>query len=186
MFMCRTIRASAGVVGALMIGIAGADVSIATAQSSSAVGVQQSLPEKPIPYSWGDWLDCAPTEGGGGRSVGWEVTTASRTPNLDQIERIRFSNECAGTVYAMTFDTWGDPHLVRRAEIDFVGPVNVTLTQSDLKALGLSSFQPASALWTGSALINVAPAADRRGAETIVLGSFGPGTETDQDRCDVQ
>jgi hypothetical protein len=183
--MPRTIRANASVVGALMIVATGAATSSATVPSSSAVGVQQVLTQEPVPHTWGDWLDCAPTEAGGSGSVGWEVTTASRTSaNLDQIQRIRFSSECPGIVHAMTFDTWGDPQLIRTAEIDFVGPVDVTLSQSDLRALGLSSFQPAAALWPGSALVRIAP--DTRGPETTVLGTFGPGTGSVQERCDVR
>ena len=69
------------------------------------------------------------------------------------------------------------------AEIDFVGPVDVTLDRDDLDALGLGSFQQGAAMWGGAALVNIAP--ETRGRETTLLGTFGPGGPTDQGRCDV-
>ena len=98
----------------------------ATERSSSAVA-QPSATTVVSPLRWGDWLDCAPTDTGGTGSVGWELTTASPTSaKLADIERLRFSSECAGVTHAMTFDVWADPGLVITAEIDFVGPVDVT------------------------------------------------------------
>src|SRR5829696_3899772 len=111
--MSRTIRAKAGVVGTLMLVATGAAAGAAIVPSSSAVGAQQPVAQKPMSFAWGNWFDCAPTETGGSGSVGWEVTTDSRgATNLEHIQRIRFSSECPAIVYAMTFDTSGD-YLVR-------------------------------------------------------------------------
>jgi hypothetical protein len=118
-------------------------------------------------------MDCAPTDAGGTGSVGWELITASQTSaKLDDIERLRFSSECPGVTHAMTFDVWADPALVITAEIDFVGPVDVTLSQTDLRALGLGSFQGGASMWGGAALVNVAP--QTRDPRTTILGTFGP------------
>jgi hypothetical protein len=73
----------------------------------------------------------------------------------------------------MTFDLWADPALVITAEIDFVGPVDVTLSQTNLRALGLGSFQGA-AMWDGAALVNVS--AQTRHTRSTVLGTFGLAT----------
>ena len=156
--MSKTIRVAAGMVGALMtMATAATAATGATERSSSAVA--QPSATTVVPLRWGGWLDCAPTDTGGAGSVGWELTNASPTSGkIDDIERLRFSSECPGVTHVMTFDVWGE-HFgqVRTAEIDFIGPVDVTLSQTDLRALGLGSFQQGDAMWSGAALVNVAP-----------------------------
>ena len=71
----------------------------------------------------------------------------------------------------MTFDVWADPALVITAEIDFVGPVDVTLSQTELRALGLGSFQQGASMWGGAALVNVAP---RRGSANDLARHLRP------------
>ena len=97
------------------------------------------------------------TIAGRGGQPGWELTTASATSGkLDDIVRLRSSSECPGVTHAMTFDVWADPAVIT-AEIDFVGPVDVTLSQTDLRALGLGSFRGGASMWGGAALVYVAP-----------------------------
>jgi hypothetical protein len=173
--MSRTIRIAAGVVAALMaMSTAATSNTGATERSSSAV-TPPSATAGASHLRWGDWLDCPPTDAGAAGSVGWELTTASpRSGKLEDIERLRFSSECPGITHAMTFDVWAEyPVLVMTAEIDFVGPVNVTMSQTDLRALGLGTFQGAG-LWGGAALVKVAPQTQAPG--TTVLSTFGPRT----------
>ena len=182
--MSRTIRLATAIVGVF------AALAVATGAAFSGATVQIRRRRRPT----GQHRPCRrrgvtrgaapPTEAGGTGWVRWEVTTAApSSARLDQIERIRFSSECPGVAHAMTFDIWADLALVRTAEIDFVGPVDVTLDRDDLDALGLGSFQQGAAMWGGAALVNIAP--ETRGRETTLLGTFGPGGPTDQGRCDV-
>jgi hypothetical protein len=185
--MSRTIRV-AGVIGVvaglLAVATGAAPRSGATVQASAALVAEAAGTVRTVPSTWGDAGSCAPTEAGGSGWVRWEVSSASpSSARLDQIERIRFSSECPGVVHAMTFDIWLDPALVLTAEIDFVGPVDVTLDRDDLNGLGLGSFQQGAAMWGGSALVNIAP--ETRGRGTTLLGTFGPGTPTDHEVCDV-
>jgi hypothetical protein len=185
--MSRTIRVARviGVVaGLLAVATGAAPRSGATVQPSAALVAEAASTPRTVPSTWGGAGSCASTEAGGSGWVRWEVTSASpSSARLDQIERIRFSSECPGVAHAMTFDIWLDPSLVLTAEIDFVGPVDVTLDRDDLDALGLGSFQQGAAMWGGSALVNIAP--ETRGRETTLLGTFGPGEPNDQGRCDV-
>jgi hypothetical protein len=185
--MPRTIRVARviGVVAGLVAVTTGAAPrSGATVQPSAALVAEAASTPRTVPSTWGDAGSCAPTEAGGSGWVRWEVTSASpSSARLDQIERIRFSSECPGVAHAMTFDIWADLALLVIAEIDFVGPVDVTLDRDDLNALGLGSFQQGSAMWTGSALVNIAP--ETRGRERTLLGTFGPGDPIDHESCDI-
>ena len=187
--MSRMIRHATGVVGVVAASLAVASGTFppsgATVQPSAATVIEPASTDRTVPSTWGDVGSCPPTEAGGTGWVRWEVTSAApSSAQLDQIVRIRFSSECPGVTHAMTFDIWLDPELVLTAEIDFVGPVDVTLDQDELNTLGLGAFQQGAAMWGGAVLVNIAP--ETRGRETTLLGTFGPGDPSlSSDRCRV-